>query len=1098
MPYDVNRPFGSIASEPFQFEIDTKEPTGWVASTNMTVTYDDANRRVDIAYTGDCKYYYNGTPVYKINGDSDTTGAQITDTEGLWFIYYDENGDLIATPDVSFTDSIISDEVLVTVAYWDADNNAFIIKGYERHGARMDGLTHLQLHDSIGTVFVSGLALGAFTADASGALDSHAQFDCANGVIRDEDISINIATGATQTLTPAVNLRVYYLEGAGANWRRTARQNFACIKGASRLRYNQFTGGAWQQTEATNNNRFVLAHLVATNDVAEPVIAIQGQNLYTGITAARAGAEDEIGTLITTGLPIVEYVFIGSVIFETSAGYANAVAARIRTTDSGSNYIDLHTQKFASTGTASDHGNLSGLQDQDHLRHPYWVTADQYGIPKDGVIDAAGPINTTIAAIGATNAIFYFGPGEYLLSSADVTFPVNIIPYFAPGAVFTDGGVARFLSFFCQPIASSSLHFNFTGVGAVLFNNTYINIEACASWFVADPTAGTRAELSRALNCDAKKVLIDSFFSYTQPQADPIVITVTGPRLFEGVGEGQINISSQGFPVVGFDFSFMSGITFRNLLINWTAAAAASDIIFNGMGTSNISFENITLNISGDCVAVNCFMMLVGSRFKFDNVAINASTTTNCVAAINLDTPGMFGDTDVLIDNCYFYGTMLDVIGIGSKSNNIQILNSYFDVPDNAPTNRGIYVEGQNVTIENNSFNGGVALASYAIEATGITCDDIVVKGNRYTGANLVPVYNPSNYNVLRLDEGDDHTIHENVKADENATTYWNLPHTGSADANDFLVYDGSGSLDALRYDHSVGILRGRKNTAFGVHTIALGNTTPSYLGDQVNPGVDSTAQLLRATYYYTPSAVSNLYLPIAKAGMVYDIYFGNVTSRLVALQRATAPGTDVFLNVGTNGSNGNSAYLGTGTNGTRWCRCVCYIDGFWLIQLSDYNLVPQASVSTSETGEDTLMVGDFPIYTYGWAGLGIFTKTNIVVAGTITNVDSGTKEIKAYLTVAAGRSITPVVVIPAANYSTSQWRAEIDVVHMSNTEHQISYAGYVGSTLVAQGYFADATNTGSTTCRWEWTGECSDADDTITQTMFQLRMGGLKTGYGS
>jgi hypothetical protein len=136
-----------------------------------------------------------------------------------------------------------------------------------------------------------------------------------------------------------------------------------------------------------------------------------------------------------------------------------------------------YQEKFASTGTASDHGNLSGLQDQDHLRHPYWVTADQYGIPKDGVIDAAGPLNTVITAIGATDTIFYFGPGTYLLSSADVAFPNNITLYLAPGAIFSDGGGTRGLVIQSQPIASSTYHFAWTGTSSVLFFNFYIGID---------------------------------------------------------------------------------------------------------------------------------------------------------------------------------------------------------------------------------------------------------------------------------------------------------------------------------------------------------------------------------------------------------------------------------------------------------------------------------------------------------------------------------------------------------------------------------------------------------------------------------------------
>ena len=132
------------------------------------------------------------------------------------------------------------------------------------------------------------------------------------------------------------------------------------------LAWNQFTGGAWQQTEVANNN-FVLSHIFATNDMEQPIVAIQGQSTYGNVPSAREGATVEIHNLITTGLPFVEFVLIGSVIFKPATTMANAVKGATVSTDEGDDYVDFRQFTRLSTGSVSDHGNLSGLSDDDHV-----------------------------------------------------------------------------------------------------------------------------------------------------------------------------------------------------------------------------------------------------------------------------------------------------------------------------------------------------------------------------------------------------------------------------------------------------------------------------------------------------------------------------------------------------------------------------------------------------------------------------------------------------------------------------------------------------------------------------------------------------------
>ncbi|MBW1784892.1 MAG: hypothetical protein JRL30_29625, partial [Deltaproteobacteria bacterium] len=242
------------------------------------------------------------------------------------------------------------------VIYWDFTNAEANYIGDERH-AFMPGPTHLNIHEARGTLYVSGLALGDILADQSGALDTHAQLSVSNGVLLDEDITFTPAAA-----TAPANIPVFYRDGASGVWRRDTATDYPCIVfsgGSSRLAWNELTGGSWQQTEVSQGD-FVLSHIVATNDETMPYIVVQGQVTYGTLTAARNGAVDEANTLITSGIPFSEFVFLGTVIFQTSTAYGNTPQARIRSTADGGDYVDWRTSSLSPTTGPSAHGDLSG------------------------------------------------------------------------------------------------------------------------------------------------------------------------------------------------------------------------------------------------------------------------------------------------------------------------------------------------------------------------------------------------------------------------------------------------------------------------------------------------------------------------------------------------------------------------------------------------------------------------------------------------------------------------------------------------------------------------------------------------------------------
>lgn len=343
----------------------SKEPSGFGSRATTSLSVNESTRTVTVSPTGSSFEYYVRGVKY-----THTSSASVTfsDTEGVWHIYFD--GYNLQSSQSNIT-QIITEYAYVANLYWDAINNKAIVFCEERHGLTMDGYTHMYLHNSIGATFVNGFALGNFQVDGTGAASADGYFSVANGVFYDEDIVHTIVDGAPQDISTVARLPVLYRTGSDGYWRSKAADPFPIIysgtagyTGASgRLPYNQWTGSAWQLAEVAEN-KYVLLHVFATNNISEPVIAIQGIAQYNNKTEARTGATTELASL--SGLPFQEIVAIGTIIYETSSLYTNAIKARVISTDDGSDYVDFRKISSLPINQISDHGNLSGLSDLDH------------------------------------------------------------------------------------------------------------------------------------------------------------------------------------------------------------------------------------------------------------------------------------------------------------------------------------------------------------------------------------------------------------------------------------------------------------------------------------------------------------------------------------------------------------------------------------------------------------------------------------------------------------------------------------------------------------------------------------------------------------
>lgn len=275
----------------------------------------------------------------------------------MWHIYFDETGVLQTT--TTFTSSIITDYAYVASANWNATTAKCNLLGEERHGREMNSQTHVYNHWTRHAVLElpAGFALTNLNTGGNGNDNSHAQFGIVGGAFWDEDIRHSIASKSFPASIPG-----FYLLSSGV-WTRWPSSTFPLIYGVggTLANWNQNSGGTWSLQQVPNND-FVLSHIFITNDVNQPVIFICGQSVYNTQNNARAGALTEIKNLTLTGLPTAEFVPIATLIFQTSNSNSNTPKSRLRTTDSGEDYIDWRQVSVTgAAGTVSPSwGNITG------------------------------------------------------------------------------------------------------------------------------------------------------------------------------------------------------------------------------------------------------------------------------------------------------------------------------------------------------------------------------------------------------------------------------------------------------------------------------------------------------------------------------------------------------------------------------------------------------------------------------------------------------------------------------------------------------------------------------------------------------------------
>lgn len=348
---------------------------GFPDVSEFTIGWTDGTRTLDITPVGaSFNYYIEGVKYTRTTVLTIVIGTGVAGDNGLWVIYIDSEDTLasIQNPSEAQIDGLMENDCLVAYVYWNntlSDGRLMC----ERHGYKMNPATHHWIHDNIGSVYKSGMALADFSdVDGDGDQDRDVQFSVASGEFYDEDLEID-----TIAIAVGGNFEIWYLVSSVWTWATDDMPGLAAAGGSNRLAFND----SGSQTEVANT-KFSLSHVFATSITDDAgdnpkYIIIQGQAQYDTKNLARAGAETEINNLVFGTLPLQEIVPVATIILQTNNNYDNDLKSRIVSTTAGDNYVDWRGSNIkASGGSIADHGALGGLTDDDHTQYILHSLAD--------------------------------------------------------------------------------------------------------------------------------------------------------------------------------------------------------------------------------------------------------------------------------------------------------------------------------------------------------------------------------------------------------------------------------------------------------------------------------------------------------------------------------------------------------------------------------------------------------------------------------------------------------------------------------------------------------------------------------------------------
>ncbi len=676
----------------------TGEPMGHEDRTTSTISFNASTRTFTIApvstsFTVWCK----GKKVVVSSAQTVT----IPNTSGMYSIYYDANGVLAAKAGY-FTFSV---EAPTAYVYWNAATGTCPYFGDERHGVVLDWQTHEYLHRTRGAALASGFGASGYTLGGNGSSNAHAQLTLEGGTFFDEDMKIIVTATNTPTagtweqdlLSPA-RIPVLYLSGTG--WVIDAPTDYPLKQGTARPQYNALSGGVWSTADVANN-KYATSWILATNNLTYPVIAIIGQAESDLQSAAEAV---DFTSLQLPGFPSVEFRPLYRLVFQCADSFSNAVkASLVSITD---------IRSIAAAGVAAslitDHGNLSGLSDDDH---PQYLSVDTVRGTLTAAVKAsflpsqagnAGKFLTTDAtstswaALTSGNITTALGftpynatnPNGYItgITSSNVTTALGFTPYNAtnPSGYVTAAGARGAISV--------------TGAGSYDSATGVINIVGGVTSF------NTRTGAITLSSADVTTAL--GFTPYNSTNPNGYLTGITSTQVTTALGYTPYNSSNPSGYITGITSGMVTTALGFTPYDNSNPSGYITNSALSGYLTS-ASAASTYLPLSGGTLSG----AVTGTTFQGGGWGIHLNPSTAAIRG-----SGAYGGALALVDGSYGIAlwSQVGVLHFGFGSNTAVTAKATMDASGNFNA-AGAITQASNQVLHAGNYS------SYALPLTGGT-----------------------------------------------------------------------------------------------------------------------------------------------------------------------------------------------------------------------------------------------------------------------------------------------------------------------------------------------------------------------------------------
>jgi len=683
------------------------EPIGHEDITESSISFTTASRTFSISPVG------ASFTVWCKGNKHVFTSAQtvvIPNTTGLHYIYFSDAG-VLSTKTTYFTwDS----DAPTAYVYWNATTGAAVYFGDERHGVVLDWQTHEYLHRTRGAAIANGFAASGYTTTGTGNLNADAQLAVEGGTFFDEDMQVDIVSTATptantwqQNLAFPAKIPVLHLQGTA--WVLDAPTNFPLKQGTARPQYNLLSGGVWSTADVTNN-KYGTTWILATNNLTYPVVAIIGQSQADSQGDAEATS---FSSLNLPDFPSVEFRPLYKLVYNCADSNTNTPHARIV------NVIDLRSLSAANPAAnpATDHGNLSGLVDDDH---PQYVHISATRTVSTAVKNSLLPTQTS-------------NSGKYLQTDGSTASWQNVVSA-SDGALTlnTSGtGISGSATFSANQATAST----FTVTSNATSANTASTIvarDASGNFSAGTISAALSGNATTASNLQTgRTIAMTGDVTYTSPsfngsQNVTAAATLANSGVTAGTygsstaipslavdAKGRVTAASTSAISVGdgaFTVNTSTGLSGGGQLGTANQASATSITLTNtDRGSSQAIFKNIAVSGQNTIVADsnNDTLTIVGGS----NVTVTTDSATDTLTIAASQPSVGNGNLTVNTGSGLTGGAQL---GTANQSTNTSITLSHADTSTQASVNNSNGVVIQDVTLD--GFGHVTGLASVDLD----------------------------------------------------------------------------------------------------------------------------------------------------------------------------------------------------------------------------------------------------------------------------------------------------------------------------------------------------------------------------------------------